>query len=190
MIDVVRAEDGADELLKNEVLLVGATRRRQASDRFLAAGFLDFLQPTRRVTDGFRPFDFYQFAILADHRGRESIPSCGEVLPKTAFDAKLAVVGDRFGARHLDHRLGASPPVRKGLSGRHVKLTAHTAIGARCLGNLLNILLADTLAGTVELLGGDRTDRTNLGAFTASITLGITPFLVSRPHGRVDTSAG
>ena len=55
VVDVVRAEAGADELLEEVGLLVGALRRAEAGDRARPAGGVDLPQPARHQVQGLVP---------------------------------------------------------------------------------------------------------------------------------------
>ena len=85
VVDVVRPEPGAHELLEKIGLLVGALRRAEAGERPLAVGVADVAQPLGGEVERFLPRRF------AEHLG-----------PVVRIDGEVLVLGD---ARLADQRL-------------------------------------------------------------------------------------
>src|SRR5271170_7403130 len=93
-VDVVVAEAGANELLHQERLLVGAARRRNAADRVLAILGLDALELGSGMRDRRLPRYFTpRLADLgADHRLEDALAVIGVTPGEAALDARMAAV--------------------------------------------------------------------------------------------------
>ena len=124
-IDIVVAERGADQLLHQEGLFVGAARRGDAADRGLAVFRLDALELGGRVTDRLFPRHFAPRIgdLGADHRLQDAVFMRGIAEGEAALDARVAAIGLAVFVGHHAHQLIAA----------HLRLerAADAAIGAR-----------------------------------------------------------
>ena len=123
-IHVVVAESGADHLLHQVGLLVGAAGRGDASDGIGAVFLPDLLEPAGRETDGFLPGHFPPRVAdgLADQRRGDAVLVGGVAEREPSLDAGMPVVGVTvLVGDHLDHFLAL-----------HLRAegTANAAVGA------------------------------------------------------------
>ena len=123
-IDIVVAEGGADQLLHQEGLFVGAARRGDAADRGRAVFRLNALELRRRVVDRLFPRHLAPGIgdLGADHRLQDAVLMRGVTEGEAALDAGMTVIGLAVFPRHHAHQLVAA---HLGLEG-----AADPAIGA------------------------------------------------------------
>ncbi len=94
-VDVVDAEAGADQLLDEERLLVGATRRRDAADGLAAVLVLDALELGGDAADRFLPRRLAPGVgdLVAHHRIEDALLVGGVAPSEATLDARVAAVG-------------------------------------------------------------------------------------------------
>src|SRR5690606_21260265 len=109
-IDVVRAEAGADQLLDEEGLLVGAAAGGDAAERARPVLGLDLVQLVGGVAKRFFPADLAPGLIdrLADHRVEDAVLVVRIAVSEAALDAGVAAVGLAVLPRHHAHQLLAA----------------------------------------------------------------------------------
>ncbi len=124
-IDIIIAERGADQLLHQEGLFIGAARRGDAADRGLAVFILDALELGSRVTDRFFPRHFAPRIgdLGADHRLQDAVFMRGIAEGEAALDARMPAIGLAvFVGNHAHQLIPAHLRVER---------AADAAIGAR-----------------------------------------------------------
>src|SRR5258708_31760180 len=91
-VDVVVSEGGANELLDEECLLVGATRGGDAADRIVAVLALDAPHLRGGVTDRFVPAHLTPRIgdLRADHRCQDTVPVSRVAPGEAPLDARVA----------------------------------------------------------------------------------------------------
>ena len=101
-IDIVVAEAGADQLLDEEGLLVGAARRGDAADRALAIFGLDAAELGRGMRDRLVPAHLAPGLVDrgADHRLEDALLVGGIAPGEAALDAAMAAIGLAVLPRH------------------------------------------------------------------------------------------
>ncbi len=163
VIDVIRAETLAGELLEVEVFFVRGVIG--SDDAELTAARLDLAELFRNRRERFRPGDRFEFAADADHRRLQAVRVIVEIERVAAFDAEelavdagaIAVVAanDLFVA-NAERRLAAVGTVRAdGSDVLHFPGTRLVAISA----------------------AGERSDRADVDALAAFVALQVIAFV-------------
>src|SRR5262249_5553680 len=154
-VDVVVAEAGANQLLHEERLLIGAARRGDAADGVLAVLRLNALELASRVIDRLLPAHLLPRIgdLGADHGLQDALPVGGIAPGETAFYTGMAAVRLAVLVRHHTDQLLAA----------HLGLerTADATIGAGGDDRMFR------LADLDHLLLVQRRGRTGLHAGTA-----------------------
>ncbi len=122
-VDVVRTDDGARELLRDVVLLVGGPRRAEHRDGVRPVLLHDGAQAPRDERDGLGPGSTSQPRRLTDERRREAVGGLDELERVPALDAEVALVHRRIEGREDLH----DAPFPRA----HVELAPHAAVRAR-----------------------------------------------------------
>src|SRR3569833_438145 len=109
-VDVVVAEDGADQLLHQESFFIGAARRGDAANRGPAVFLLNALELGSSVGDRLVPAHFLPRLVDrgADHWVEDAL-LVGRIAPgETALDAGVAAIGLAVLVRHHAHNFLAA----------------------------------------------------------------------------------
>ena len=178
-VDVVVAEAGADQLLDEEGLLVGAARRSDAADGALARLRLDAAELRCRPADRLVPGHLTPRVgdCLADHRLQDALAMGGIAPGEATLDAGMAAIGLAVLPRHHAHDFLAA----------HLRLEGATdaAIGAGGHDRMFR------LADRDQALLRQRCRRAGLDAGAAGDALAVEEGLAhARRHPAVEAASG